>query len=198
MTLEHISQAVLDTARTEADHILKAAQKAAEEKVKAGRQAAEAEAERRYQAATRAIEEEFARKLIQVDGAHNKELLLRKNALLRKIFAAAQKQILALPSSEYAGIMAKLIAAAAEKHGGRLRVHPEEKALFSDLLAKFNAGRADNQRVSLDSAASLPERGGFLFVSEDFEVDQTLATLLADIEHEMAPSIAAEVFSGLK
>jgi len=198
MTLEHISQAVLDTARTEADHILKAAQKASEEKAKAGRQAAEADAERRYQAATRAIEEEFARKLIQVAGAHNKELLLRKNALLRSIFAEARKRILALPGSEYAGIMAKLLAAAAEKHGGRLRVHPDEKALFSDLLAKFNAGRPENQRVILDSLASLPERGGFLFVSADFEVDQTLDTLLADIEHEMAPSIAAEVFGGLK
>ncbi len=198
MTLEHISQAVLDTARTEADHILKAAQKAADEKSKTGRQAAEADAERRYQAATRGIEEEFARKLIQVAGAHNKELLLRKNALLRTIFAAARKRILALPTSEYAGIMAKLLAAAAEKHGGRLRVHPDEKALFSDLLVKFNAGRPENQRVILDGAASLPERGGFFFVSEAFEVDQTLDTLLADIEHEMAPGIAAEVFGGLK
>jgi len=41
----------------------------------------------------------------------------------------------------------------------------------------------------------LAERGGFVFVSEGFEVDQTLGTLLEDIQRELAPHIAAEMFA---
>ena len=41
MALEEITQAVLEAARTEAEHILKAAKKAADEKLDAARKAAE-------------------------------------------------------------------------------------------------------------------------------------------------------------
>ncbi|HNR30357.1 MAG TPA: V-type ATP synthase subunit E family protein [Candidatus Hydrogenedentes bacterium] len=194
MALEQISQAVLDTARTEADHILKAAQLAAEKKAQSGREAAEAEGARRYQAAQRAIEEEYARKLIQIKGAANKESLEKKNALLRKVFDRAREDILGLPAQEYAAIMRALLERAAENRGGAVRAHPDDAPLFEQLLRDFNAGREAALHARLDTAHPLPERGGLVFVSETFEVDQTLRTLLTDVEYELAPAIATEVF----
>jgi len=50
------------------------------------------------------------------------------------------------------------------------------------------------QKITLDRNDWLPKRGGFIFVSADFEVDQTLDTMLQDIEHDMLPAIASELF----
>lgn len=196
MPLEQISHAVLDLARTEADHVLRAAQLAADEKVRRAREAAEQDGERRYQAAARAVEEDYYRKLTQFSGAANKELLARKNECVRGIFDKARERILALPEEEYLGLMRRLLDRAAEGHGGRLRVHSGEKTRFARLLEQFNAGRPAELQVAADESRSLPEPGGFIFVSGTFEVDQTLRTLLGELEHEMAPQIAAELFSG--
>ena len=194
MPLEQISQAVLDQARTEADHIVRAAQKAADEKTARARELAEQDAERRAQSAMRAIDEDFYRKLTQFTGAGNKELLARKSACVRQVFEASRGQMLALPQDEYLAIMRKLIARAAEGHGGKLRVHPDEKGKFTQLLAQFNADRAADLQVVLDDAQPLPEAGGFIFVTGKFQVDQTLRALLTDLEYELAPQIAAELF----
>ena len=105
MALDQITQAVLEAARTEADLILKTAKKAADDNLASAKKAAELEADRRYQAMMRASEEELSRKLIQLQGAANKEVLQRKNAVMRQVFTEARKRILALPVEEYASIL---------------------------------------------------------------------------------------------
>lgn len=195
MGLENISRSVLEAAQKEAEHILKAARKAADEKVAAARAAAEQDAERRYQSAARAIEDDFGRQLIQFRGTANKEILVRKNARMRDVFDAAKKQILAFPEAEYAGIMRSLLDQSAAEGAGLLRAHPGDEKLFGQLLAELNSKRAANAQIKIDTSKPLEERGGFMFIGESYEVDQTLATLLADIERELAPQIAAQLFS---
>jgi len=196
MAFEQITQAVLDTARREAEFILKSAEKNVEDRLNTARKAAEQEAERRYQTTIRTIEEELAQKIIQLQGAANKKLLESKNVLLQKVFDQVRERILCLPEAEYAAIMKKLIHSSGIDCVGKLRVHPSETALFSDLLAEFNSGRSEDMAVGIDEQQALAERGGFIFVSDVFQVDQTLSTLLANIEHEMAPEISKELFSG--
>lgn len=198
MALEQITQAVHEAARTEADLILKSAKKSAEETLASARKAAEQDAERRYQALTRAAEEELARKLIQLQGEANKELLKRKNALLRKVFAQARERILALPVAEYTSIVRKLLENTVTGRGGKVRIHDSEKDLFERLVSEFNQDRPEDRQVSIDGEHFLAERGGFIFVSDMFQVDQTLGTLLENIEYELAPQISAELFSGQK
>jgi vacuolar-type H+-ATPase subunit E/Vma4 len=194
MALEQISQAVLDTARTEADHIIRAAEKAAAAKVDEARRAAEQEGERRYQAAVRAIEEDFARKLIQAKGAAGKELLAKKNGCVRRVFDEACEAILSLPRAEYAQVARGLLERSAGSCGGRLRFHPQDRDLFAEILAAFNKTRTADTRVEPDDSNPLAERGGFIFVGGSFQVDQTIGTLLADLERDMAPEIASELF----
>jgi len=199
MALEQISRAVRESAQKEADLILKAAEMAAADQEEQARRAAEAEGERRYQQAARAIEEEYARKLIQFSGAANKELLARKNACLRQIFDVAYERLLKLPDDEYTAIMRRLLDRATRDkdggpRGGRIRIHPDEKGRFEGILREYNAGRPDDQTLALDAANPLPEPGGFIYVSENFQIDQTLRTLLGDLEREHAPRIAAQIF----
>jgi len=76
-----------------------------------------------------------------------------------------------------------------------LRVHAEEQDLYERLASAVNAGRPDDQKVVIDTARFLAERGGFIFVSDVFQVDQTLGALLESLEYELAPVISAELFS---
>lgn len=194
MSLDNISKAVLDAAAAEAEDIRKKARKSVEARIAAARRDAESEEERRYHAAVRTIDEGFARQLIQKRGAANKDLLAKKNACLRRVIEMARDHILAMPSRDYADIMRRLLERAAAGCGGTFRVHPDDRACFGQLAAELNGTRSLDQQIRLDESRVLGERGGFVFAGRGFEVDQTLATLLADLEREMAPEIAHELF----
>lgn len=198
MALEQIAKAVLDGARNEADLIAKAAAKNVNERLAAARKAAEQDAERRFQAAVRAMDEELARKMIQRQGLANKAVLERKNALIGEVFTKARERIFALPAEEYAAIMARLLEKAAAGCGGKLRVHLEDNEIFTGIVNAYNEGRPESVQVQLALDEPLPERGGFIFVSDTFQVDQTLQALLETIEYELAPQIAQALFSERK
>ncbi len=195
MGLEKIRQAVLSKAKAEAADILESARKKNTDFLKSEKEAAEQEFDRRYKLRMQAIEEEYNRKLIQRKGMASKQILDRRNVLLKSLFERAKQEILAWPPERYGRVMSRLIENAAGNLGGRIRVHPEEEALFQKILSGVNEGRA-NGKISVDPSAPLPERGGFVFIGAGFEVDQTLETMLKDIEHNMLPAIATELFPG--
>ncbi|NLV40233.1 MAG: hypothetical protein GXY15_03260 [Candidatus Hydrogenedentes bacterium] len=194
MALDAISRTVLESAKKEADRILEKARAAAEARVKSARDTAEQEGERRYQSAIRAVEDECARQVIRARGANSKELLAARNARLAEVFAAAKAAVLSMPAAEYGRTMFGLLRAAAGNGGGRVRVHPSDEAVFETLITEANRSRAGAGPLTLDRAHPLDERGGFVLDAGAYQVDQTLGTLLADIERDMAPEIAAALF----
>jgi vacuolar-type H+-ATPase subunit E/Vma4 len=101
---------------------------------------------------------------------------------------------MAMPAAEYAGLMRSLLDRSVGQQGGLVRVHPQDEKLFAQLLSDINKGRAPAAELKLDAANPLESRGGFMFVGSEYEVDQTVATLLGDIERELAPQIAAQLF----
>ncbi len=198
MALEQISQAVLDAARNEAEHITRAAKHAAEEKLAAARQAAEQDAERRHQTALRSFDEESARRRIQAEGHSGKRLLEKKNQRIEQVFALAQQLVLELPDNELQPVMQCMLEQAASERGGQILAHEADWPFFERIITAVNAGRGAECALSLDRSRTLPERGGFMFVCPQYQVDRTLRTVLAELRHEMAPAIAEELFSALK
>lgn len=194
MALDAISRSVLEAAQKEADRMLEKARKAADARVKSAREAAEQDGERRCQSAARAVEEECARQVIRARGAHSKELLTVRNARLAEVFAGAKAAVLALPAADYGKMMHGLLRAAATGQGGRVRAHPADAAVFEAVIAEINRSRAGAAPLELDRGRPLAERGGFVLDAGDYQVDQTLGTLLVDIERDMAPEIAAALF----
>lgn len=195
MALNEITQAVLDRARKNAELIVKSAQAASEEKVEAWRKNAETEMDKKFQSIKLSIEEEFSRKLIQMQGISNKAVLTKKNELLQQVFAQAKAKILSMPREEYRKVFKRLLEKSVGQSGGALRIHPEDKAVFEEMLAEFNEIRDEKDHVRLLDEQPLPERGGFIFVSDRFQVDQSLSTLLSDVQYESAPEISAALFS---
>ncbi len=192
--IDKIRDAVLATAETEASRILQAAQKHAEEIVRTGKEAAQQEADQIYRQRTRAIEEEFARKLIQLRGAANKEILDKKNARLGEVFSLARKKILDWPEQQYQDVMMRMLAEASGDSPGRVRVHPSDQRLFETIIKTLNVNRKPENQLSMDTSSSLPEKGGFVFVAADYEVDVRIATVLDDLERELTPELAAKLF----
>lgn len=195
MAFENIQQAVLDAANKEAERILAAARKSAQDRLAAGLEVVRREAERRYNAETRAIEDDFARRIVQYKGNAGKLLLERRNAVLRRIFETARAEILASSSDLYEPTMRRLLERSSEGCGGRVRVHASDAPLFRAMIERLNSGRSEGERLQLDDDETLAERGGFVFITDAFEVDQTLDTILADLEHELSPVLAAELFT---
>lgn len=193
MTFTNIEKSVLEAARHEAEKIVKAAEQAARDRVAREVDAFRHEAEQGQQLAVRAAEESAGRQLLQAKGAQSKQLLEKRNALLAGVFEEAGKRILELPADKYEAVMARRLTRTAGKDGGRLRVHPQDKPVFDKLLAAWNASRSADSRVTIDDGAPLEKRGGFIFVSKAYEVDQTLDAILGDMEYALAPEIGAEI-----
>lgn len=192
-TLQSIEQAVREAAEKDADLIIKAAEMAARAQIEAAREEATRDEDRRYQAAARAIEDEAGRRLLQHKGTASKQLLEMRNELLGRVFAMARERILNWPEEQYMDVMRRRLERAAAESGGRLRVHASERDAFGRLLESFNTGRPVERQVALDDT-TLRERGGFVFVAETYEVDQTVDTVLGELRYEMAPAIATELF----
>ncbi|MCC6793528.1 MAG: hypothetical protein IT366_00300 [Candidatus Hydrogenedentes bacterium] len=196
MSLEKIQSDVLAAAQKEAEHILKAAEQASRERVAREVDAIRRGEEHRYEINARALAESASRAITQAKGEAAKKVLARRNAVLDAVFAEAKKQIAALPPDIYAMQMRKRLETAAGSHGGKVRVHAEDRIAMSSILVSLNAGRAENARVALDEDGTLPTRGGFLFIAPAYEVDQTLDTLVQELQHELAPQLASEIFAG--
>lgn len=192
MGLENIRQAVLAEAKTKATRIVDSAKKNAASLLKSRKELAEQELDRICRHRMQAIEEEYGRKLIQLKGAAGKQVLDKRNALLKSLFEKARGEILAWPAEKYAGVMMRLIEKAAGSDAGELRVHPDDVSVFEKILSELNTSRRTN--LTLSRGTPLAKRGGFIFESADFEVDQTLDTILREIEYDTLPVIAEELF----
>jgi len=195
MGLERIRQAVLTEAKAEAKRIIDDANRNRVSFLKSQKEGAEQEFDRLCKLRMQAIEEEYNRKLIQLKGLASKQILDKRNALLKSLFEKAKKEILGWPSEEYARVMKRLIEKAGGTQEGRIRVHPADKDVFQKVLSELTAGGGD-AGLTLDQRGALPERGGFIFVGATFEVDETLDTILKEIEHDLLPAIAADLFPG--
>lgn len=189
MSLEKIRDTVMQASAAEADRIRAAAQKEAEERLEARKNELLRELEYQFQVASRQMEEEFSKKLAVFQGNAAKELLEAKNASLRSILGKAHDTVLAWTGEDYGKVMKGFLDRISGGRKGRVRVHADDTVVFTSLVQDINEARAGDTRLALDEE-HLHKKGGFVFVSEDFEVDATLETIFSDIERSILPEIA--------
>ena len=193
MSLEKIKEAVLEASRSEAEHITASASKQAKEKLESQKENLRREYEYLYQSKSRLIEEEYSRKLANFQGSAAKELLEAKNVSIRHIFKKARNEVFSWPAARYAEAMKKLLEKITEERGGNIRVHNDDIETFNVVLKELNSGRQNEHKLRIDESGTLSERGGFIFISGDFEVDATMGTIFSDIEQSLLPLIAQDL-----
>lgn len=195
MGLEQIREVVLKEAKRDAESMVETANKHAKALFNKKKQEIDEEFERLYRAKTDAIIEEFNRKLIQFKGAANKQILEKRNHLIDAIFEKARERILNLKEEEYGSLMASILEKIVQDTKGSIRVHKDDMEIFKKVLLKINEKRTEETSIVLDGTSLLSERGGFIFVADDYEVDQTLNLILKEIKKDMLPFIAKELFT---
>ncbi|HPU30678.1 MAG TPA: V-type ATP synthase subunit E family protein [Syntrophorhabdaceae bacterium] len=194
MGIEKIREAVLSDARREAKNIIDLAKKNSDTLLKRKKQEIDEEYERIYKTRVQEISDEFARKLVQFKGITNKKILEKRNTLIDRIIKRAREKVLNLPEEKYMDLMARLLEKTAFNTAGVIQVHKEEKDSFTRLVERLNKDRAENMKLFIDDKNFLQDRGGFIFITKDYEVNQTLDLLLSDLKKEMLPVIAKELF----
>lgn len=194
MGIDKIREAVLSDAKKEAKNIIELAIKNSNALLEKKKNEIDEEFERIYKTQIQEISDEFTRKLIQFKGATNKKILEKRNILIDKIIKRAKEKVLNLPKEKYMELMAQLIKKTSFNTAGMIQVHKDEKELFSELVERLNKERDQSIRLTLDETCFLSDRGGFVFVTKDYEVNQTLDILLNDIKKEILPIIAKELF----
>lgn len=193
MALEEISSAVLESVKHEVELIVKSAQKEAEERLKKVQEETQRECELWYQNAIRNIDEEVSRRLVQVQGQINKEILKEKNEIINKVFEKAKEKILSLPHSEYESLMKNLLLkSVTEGMKAKVRVSKEDVDLFKRITSELITIKKCS--LIVDDVEFLRERGGFILIGEGYIVDHTLATILSDLQRDLVPEIAKKLF----
>lgn len=192
MSLEKIKEAVLKASKTEAEHINSAAEKQAKERLELKKENLRREFEYQFQARSRLIEEEYSRRLAHFQGTSAKEFLEAKNATLRAIFDRARRKVLSWSPDEYGRVMKGFLEKISAGRRGRISIHRDDTEIFRGLLESVNGGRDEASRIAIDEI-TLPDRGGFIFISDDFEVDATLGTILGDIEQSLLPQMSQDL-----
>lgn len=192
MSLEKIRDIVMRASTSEADRINSAAEKDAGERLEARKENLLRELEHQFQLASRQIEGEYSRKFAVFQGNRGKELLEAKNAALRSILDRAHNAVLLWSEEEYGTVMKRFLHKITIGRKGYVRVHADDRVLFESLIQGINNGRSDQTRIAVDEEY-LHDKGGFIFISEDFEVDATLGTIFSDIERSILPYIAEEL-----
>lgn len=195
MGIEHIREAVLSDAMKDAKSIVETAKKNVELLLDKKKREIDKEFERLYKAKTSAIVEEFNRRLIQFRGTAGKQVLEKRNRLIDAIFEKAKERILGLEEEKYGSLMTSILEKISQNSGGRIRVHRDDIEVFRKALSKINKARGADTKIVLDESSMLPERGGFIFVTDDYEVDQTLDLILMDIRKDILPFMAKGLFS---
>ncbi len=192
MSLEKIKHIVMRESALKADEINATAEKEARQKLETRKESLFKELEYQFQVTARHIEEEYSRKIAFFQGNAAKEILEAKNVALRSILGKVHSVVLAWTDEEYGKVMKRFLEKITGSRKGYIRIHADEKSVFEPLVRDLNSSRADDARITIDRE-HLHARGGFVFISENFEVDATLETIFSDIERSILPEIAREL-----
>ena len=196
MTVENIKNAIIGDAQKEAERIRTAGRKKADEKFRRAEQALRRDYQRRIADAEKHQQNAKSRSIIALRSALSMQVLEAKNAVIDQVLDAAVERLINLPSGGYKNILLKWLSDAASQEPAQLILNSRDKdSIGKELIDSVNTNRAEAAAVTLaEDAAEIS--GGFVLGTARYEIDKSLDAIVAKLKEEMAPEIAAELFSG--
>lgn len=194
MSIDKIRNELIADAQTEAGRTLRSAERAAEQQLAKAREQIKAETERKTRDLQAELEANRNLELIKVRSANGLEILSRKNEIVEKIFEDATKQFEQLPQDQYVALLERQLLSVDPNAPGEVHANPRDLPLLRDqVIPKVNEQRRDGAKFS---AAEQPidVRGGFIFRSQRFELDNTLEAIVRRLKETLAVEIATEIF----
>ena len=196
MSLDKIRDAVINKAQKEKEEIIARAKAVSELDVLAARKAIMEGIERRLGGIEAEFREEIKRQTASLNREHRLRLLEMKNRIIDDIFIRAIDKVINLPDDKYLAWMERRFLKIDRKLPGKLCVNARDLKRIDHLfMDRINSGRQEGSRIDLNQDP-IDIKGGFVFRTNKFEIDQTLDTIMVDLERELAPMIAKELFYG--
>ena len=191
MSTENIEKKVLESARAEAEKIVREAEEAARKRMAA----AQAESERRTAQAAEeagaALEQKLHQQTTSETAANKLKLLTHKAAILEEVFAKAIDQFIGDRSGDYRNWLSAQLQSVAGESGAIVPAQ-DDRPVIQELLWDLKEG--DGLSVAEDS---LPLRGGFVLKGEKVDLDLSLDTQLAELKEKLLPELAVKTFEKL-
>lgn len=196
MSLDKIRDAVFNKAQKEKEEIIARAREENEQKIKTTKEAIKEGIERRLKGIEAEFREEIKRQIASLNREHKLRLLEMKNRIIDDIFIRAVNKVINLPDDKYLAMMERRLLKVDSNLPGNLFVNARDiKRIDPLFMDRINSRRQGGSRIDLDQDP-IDIKGGFVFKTNKFEIDQTLDTIMVDLERELAPMIAKELFYG--
>lgn len=202
------AEAILEKIRRNSDEEIAALRAQGEEKAAAAaakiKADAEAEAGAILQNAMRTVEEMERREMLMAGLEARKNTLASRRAVLDEAFAAAGRELSALPDSRWEALVTRLVLEAAETGAETLEIPDADRARYEavpegnlpligekSFLRRLNAALRDSGRAGkltlAGSAAGIA--GGFVLHGTDYDVNCSFEMLLKLVREESEQEI---------
>lgn len=189
---------ILATIRENAEDKIRMIEEEASEQITAAEKKAKAEADRVKTEAADAAEAQCKRDIENAASSAktvvNRAVLEAKVAAIRETVEEALSAIRSLPDAEYAAVLCRKIAAAAENHGGTVFLSAADQARVpADFAEQIAAALPAGVTVTVSEEAA-PVRDGFLLRYGDIEENGSWDALAEAKSEALKDAVAAVLF----
>ena len=195
MSLDRIRESIVGKAEKEKKEIIDRARADWQEKTDSFKAAMKEDIERRLEGVDHEYREKIKRKILALKRENRLKLLMIKNNIIDDIFGQALDHFIKQPDDKYIAMLERWFLNIGTDLPGEMLLNAGDlKRIDRGFIERINKHRQVGARVDL-SNNPINIKGGFIFRTGRFEIDQTLDTKIADLRRELAPMIAKELFN---
>jgi V/A-type H+-transporting ATPase subunit E len=129
--------------------------------------------------------------------ARNRKMENRQE-VLRDVYERALERILACEETQFEAVMKAILLTVTEERAGKIIPAKSDRSFFSKAFLEGINTELKTQKRSLrytrsSKTATIPR--GCIIDFQDFEMNYSLANILADLWEQMKPEVSAQLFS---
>jgi len=187
MSIERITNYIIENAQKEAEQIIKTAEEQFRTQVEATKLSMEKQYLEMLHAEEERLKENMKRTLIRSKREYKMKLLEAKNSVIDDVLAHAIERIQLLPDNAYLALIEKWLANISDHLEGQLFVNAKDSRRITDAFID-NVNKDRRARISLNTSV-VDIKGGFILKTKHYEIDYTLDTLVKNLRITLTPKL---------
>ena len=187
MALEDIKKAVLAEAKSEADKIRSEGKVQVDELKKNWEKKLDAKVIDIIAIANKKAQTKIQQTTFKLKATTQTEILKKKQDTIGKVYSKVVSKLTEMPDQDYIDLMEKLIKLLPDLSGEIISVKGKES-----LLGKALSKSGKKVKIVKDSISG---NGGFVFISDKVEIDNTFKALVENAKDKTALAVAEILFS---
>lgn len=194
MSLEKIREAISGKAGKESEQIIKKAEADRKEKIYTSKVLIRENIEKRLKEIEAGYQKEINTQIVSLNKRYRLKLLEIKNNIIDNIFTQALDRVIKQPDKEYLALLERWLLRIDNNLSGEIFFNARDlNRIDQGFIDRINSLRNGAGKIYLNKN-SVDIKGSFIFKTKEFEIDQTLDTIIDYLRKELAPIIARELF----